>query len=147
MAKTLQKRIAELEAMDRPALTAEWETCFGTAPPSHTSPGLMVRALAHHWQEQKHGGLSQRYLKALAVMLNETAPPKPVSTQTESARLIPGTRLVRDWHGQHIEVNVEPDGRFIWQGKSYRSLSAIARTVTGSSCNGPRFFGLRSPEV
>jgi hypothetical protein len=147
MARTLQKRIAELEAMDRTALTAEWETCFGTTPPSRTSPGLMVRALAHHWQEQKHGGLSQRYLKALAAVITQAAPPKPVSTQAESSSLIPGTRLVRDWHGQHIEISVDPAGRFLWQGRSYRSLSAIAREVTGSPCNGPRFFGLRSPEA
>jgi hypothetical protein len=60
--------------------------------------------------------------------------------------LTPGTRLTREWQGVRHEVIVEPDGRFRHQDGLYRSLSQVARKITGSRWNGPRFFGLRAGE-
>ena len=61
----------------------------------------------------------------------------------DDLQLKPGTRLVRQWQGRTISVLVEQDG-FVWQDRTYRSLSAIARAVTGTAWSGPRFFGINA---
>jgi len=99
-----------------------------------------VRAVAHRMQEVASGGPRlelQRQLRQIALELQQTGrlriPPQ----------LKPGTRLMREWRGRSHDVLVLDDG-FSWQGTHYRSLSAIARKITGTAWSGPLFFGLRS---
>jgi hypothetical protein len=66
----------------------------------------------------------------------------PVATATVKQGLTPGTMISRDWHGQVVDVRVLDDGRFEYAGVPHRSLSAIAKLVTGTHWNGPYFFGL-----
>lgn len=137
----IEARLARLDTLDRASLTQAWTTCFGDTPPPKTSQQLMIKAIAYRWQEQAYGGLSARTRKVLSKVVDtrEGAMPSlgPV-TQIKT-----GTRFVREWHGRLIEVSVEEDGTFLWEGSSYASLSAIARKVTNTRRNGPAFFGLR----
>src|ERR1700724_3736764 len=110
--------------------------------PADRSPELLLRAVAYRMQEVALGGLRPerpRQLRQFAQQLNGSQEvrirPRP--------ELKPGTRLVREWQGRTYDVRVLDDG-FSWQGTSYRSLSAIARQITGTACSGPLFFGLKA---
>jgi hypothetical protein len=92
-------------------------------------------------QEVALGGLRpepQRQLRRIAQQLKETGG----ATIRARPELTPGTRLLRQWQGRTYEVLVLDDG-FFWQGTRYRSLSAIARQITGTAWSGPLFFGLK----
>jgi hypothetical protein len=92
-------------------------------------------------QEAALGGLRperQRQLQQIAQQFNETGEIR----RRACAELKSGTRLVREWRGRTYEVLVLDDG-FSWQGTQYRSLSALARTITGTAWSGPLFFGLK----
>ena len=100
-----------------------------------------MRAVAHRLQEIALGGLRpepQRRLRQIVQEFRETG-----STRMRARpELKPGTRLVREWQGRTYEVLVLDDG-FSWRSTRYRSLSAIARTITGTPWSGPLFFGLK----
>ena len=103
---------------------------------------LLLRAVAYWMQEVALGGLRparQRQLREVAQQLNESQE-RRIRSRPE---LKPGTRLVREWQGQTYDVLVLDDG-FSWQGTSYRSLSALARKITGTAWSGPLFFGLKN---
>ena len=102
---------------------------------------MLAQAVAYRLQELARGGLRpepQRQLRRIAQQI------KDIGAATIRARpeLKPGTRLVREWQGQSYDVLVLDDG-FSWQGMRYRSLSAIARQITGTAWSGPLFFGLK----
>ena len=137
MTAKLEDRLAALETMSLSQLREAWEIAHGAAPPSVGSV-LLRRLLAQHLQEKHHGGLSARMIRELeratAGELDKPAsPPRPALT--------PGTRLIRDWNGLTIAIEVI-EGGYSWEGKTWRSLSQIAREVTGTHWSGPRFFGL-----
>jgi Protein of unknown function (DUF2924) len=99
-----------------------------------------MRAVAHRMQEVALGALRpelQRQLHQIALELKQTG-----AATTRLSQLKPGTRLMREWRGRTYEVSVLDDG-FSWQGTDYRSLSAIARKITGTAWSGPLFFGLK----
>ena len=127
--------IAALETLDRNALVDRWQDTYGKAPPPRLSRPLMIRALAYEIQVEAYGGLPPRTVRALKAALG------PVGERPGSARPPSvGARLIREWNGVLHEVEVLADG-YLWQGKRYRSLSAIARAITGVKWSGPRFFG------
>jgi len=127
-----------LEEIGPAELKEEWARCHGAPAPSVT-PDLLRLGIAYRLQEKKQGGLSReskrllRQTIALASQDNATAAPP--------RRLTPGTRLVRDWHGVGHTVTVLDEG-FEYEGRTWRSLTAIAEAITGTHRNGPRFFGL-----
>jgi hypothetical protein len=139
----VRARLKELEGMDRKALSQAWEDCYDTPPPPKTSRPLMIKAIAYKLQEKAFGGLSANAAKALGQIASTgTASKGPTLGQTTKVK--PGTRFIREWNGQLIEVLVDEGGRFIWNQSAYPSLSAIAREITGTRRNGPAFFGLRA---
>jgi hypothetical protein len=102
---------------------------------------LLIAAIAYRLQEQVLGGLKpelQRRLRHIAEQVGQGEEP----TIGAAPRLKPGTRLLREWQGRTHEVLVSDDG-FVWQQARYRSLSHIARVITGTSWSGPVFFGLK----
>lgn len=123
--------------MSGDTLAAAWMETFATAMPE-VAPSLLRRALAYERQERKFGGLPTVVRKQLdAVSADQTAAmPEP------PRKLKPGTRLVREWNGTRYTVLVTAEG-FEFAGKSWRSLSMIARHITGTQWSGPRFFGLK----
>lgn len=132
--RKLTKDLARLATMSPTQLRAQWTSLYETVPP-RLPPDLMRLGLAYRLQERAGKPLSARALRALAVC-NSDEPPARAPTEVR-----PGTRLLRTWNGKTISVTVEETG-FLYEGKRYRSLSAIARTVTGAHWSGPRFFGL-----
>ncbi len=119
-------------------LGEQWRTVWGTEPPRKASREFLIRAVAYGIQAQAFGGLDAK-TRQLLRKANEAngARPKPRRT-----RLTQGSKLFREWHGEIHEVLVLDKG-FIWRGETYRSLSAIARAITGAHWNGWAFFGLK----
>ena len=129
--------IERLGTLDRAALRLEWRELFGSPPPS-LSRDLLVRALAYRIQERASGGLP----RAVARQLSPTTVadgPERARTSAADLDLRPGVRLVREWHGRTHTVTVTESG-FEHAGRRYRSLSEIARAITGTRWSGPRFF-------
>ena len=117
------------------ALRVIWRERFG-APPAIRSPEILSLMLAWRIQAAREGGLDGELRRKV-----RRPPSAPVATA-----LTPGTKLTREWQGVRHEVVVEPDGRFRHRRDLHRSLSQVARKITGSRWNGPRFFGLRAGE-
>lgn len=131
--------LPKIAEWDRAGLSALWAEQQGGTPPKGLSQTLMRRILAFELQAQAHGGIDRKTARALKAMAPDRgATPKPRRNATP--RLRQGTRLLREWNGVTHRVDVVEDG-FIWQGTTYRSLSAIARAITGAHWSGPRFFG------
>jgi hypothetical protein len=128
------QEIAQLLALDRRGCLARWQAVFGVPAPRHLSLAFLRQALAHQAQVAAFGGLGARARRALAAALTDGPAP--------SRRPRAGARLVREWNGRTHEVEVLADG-FLWRGQRFRSLSAVAREITGTRWSGPRFFGLR----
>ena len=128
-------RWADLGQMDRAVLRVAWAAAFGDAPPHFLSMIFMRKALIWDAQCRAYGGLTTEVKRALksAVGGKSVKPPAPV--------IKPGTQLVREWNGRRYQVEVSEDG-FVMNGERYKSLSAIALQITGTSWSGPRFFGL-----
>ncbi len=104
-------------------------------PPRKLSRALLEKALAYEIQCRAFGGLSgaaKRALRAAAASKDGSTGPRLLNH---------GARLIREWNGTVHEVDVAGDG-YIWRGERYRSLTAIARAITGTKWSGPRFFGL-----
>jgi hypothetical protein len=117
-------------------LKDRWVEVEGTGTPA-LPPMLLRRLLAQRLQERKFGGLSATVVRELERAGRGEAGP----SQRQAVPLTPGARLVREWNGQTIAVEVRADG-FWWKDQLWRSLSEIAREVTGAHWSGPRFFGL-----
>jgi hypothetical protein len=133
---SIEREIAALDALDRPALLQRWRSVFGRHAPPRLSWTLMVKAVAHEMQVGAFGGLSPHTIRALKV----AAKPKAASISRRPPGR--GTRLVREWNGVLHGVEVLDDG-YLWRGQRYRSLSAIALAITGTKWSGPRFFGIK----
>ena len=132
--------LSRLHHLDQGEHSELWCQLYKTEAAPRLSRELLVRAVAHRMQEVASGGPRlelQRQLRQIALELQQTGrlriPPQ----------VKPGTRLMREWRGRSHDVLVLDDG-FSWQGTHYRSLSAIARKITGTAWSGPLFFGLRS---
>ena len=133
----------ELAALNRKTaadLRAEWRRLFRAYPPKKLSRDLLELGVAWKLQERVLGGLSavtRRHIAQLARNLES----KSDIPKARRVSLKPGARLVRLWDGATHEISVVEDG-FVWRGKTWRSLSAIARAMTGTRWSGPRFFGV-----
>src|SRR6266850_5839695 len=122
-------------------LREEWCRLYKLDASPHLSRELLIRAVAYRIQEVALGGLRpepQRQLRRIAQEVEQTG----AATVRLRPQLKPSTRLVREWQGRTYEVVVLDDG-LSWQGTQYHSLSAIARTITGTAWSGPLFFGLK----
>jgi hypothetical protein len=132
---SLEDRIAAqvraLEALNLEGLRAEWRRLYGP-PLKLRSPDLLRRLLAWRIQADHLGGLSPTVLAAL----------KAKTPSVTKTRLSEGVRISREWQGRRYDVQATDDG-YLFNGKPYRSLSEVARVITGVRWNGPRFFGLR----
>jgi hypothetical protein len=131
-------RLPDLESMDRAALLALWSATLGGEPPARLSRPFLRRILAFELQAREAGGLPAAVKRKL-----ESLGSDKVRTRTKAApKLKPGGRLLREWNGVTHVVDIV-EGGFLWRGQRHRSLSAIARAITGAHWSGPRFFGLQ----
>jgi hypothetical protein len=146
IAQELQ-RLRELETYD---LQVRWRRTFGRSAPHHLPRHLLLRILAYKLQADAFGDLDRETIRMLAQIARNAAKAKArgdkeskaVPPVEEVRGLKPGTLLVREHDGVLHRVAVQAEG-FAWNGQSFRSLSEVARAITGTGWNGPRFFGLR----
>ena len=141
----IDDQLFELEQMRREKLLAEWEQINGSKPPKYTSSVFLRQALAFELQSVAHGALPARIRRILKQSLagRDTVASTADVVPRPAAVLSPGIKLVREWNGRTYQVEVLDNG-FLMDGRSYTSLSAIAKRITGAKWSGPRFFGLVS---
>lgn len=138
----IARELAQLAQLSISTLRARWRGEFRSDPPPAFGPDLLRRSLAYKLQEDAYGKLpaaTQRELDCLIAALEKN----PTARVALPRRINPGSVLVRDWKGQSHRVTVLARG-FEYDARPYDSLSEIARTITGTRWNGPRFFGLRA---
>jgi hypothetical protein len=133
--------LASLPSLTRDALMGRWREVYGSEPPARLGRDLLMRAIAYRLQERAEGDLSASARRTLAQAVEDGG-----TNRAEHASLArqvkPGARLLREWHGVTHEVVILDDG-VLFRGKRCRSLSEVARMITGSRWSGPTFFGLK----
>ena len=137
-------RLAALKTTPTPDLKQQWRDLFDSEPPPFNRRYLESR-LAYRIQELAYGGLKPETIRRLERLGEELdgGDKKKRGIRADRDRPITGTRLLREWQGVEQIVTVTADG-FEWQGRPYKSLSAIARAITGTRWNGWVFFGLKN---
>lgn len=137
----LEERVAHISDVDAGALRESWKAVFRAPPPPNLSRSFMIRALAFRVQEKALGGLKPSALR----ILNRAAEAESSLEIQRAAtrRVAPGTVLIRQWHGVTHRVTVL-DHDVIYRELRYKSLTEVARLITGTHWSGPMFFGLRN---
>jgi hypothetical protein len=136
-------QLAALKGATAPALKAKWRALFDTEPPPYNRRFLESR-LAYRIQELAYGGLKKETVERLRILAKQyDGKPGNRSKSRSDPLPIAGTRLVREWQGAQYSVTIQTDD-FEFQGRPYKSLSAIAREITGVRWNGWVFFGLKN---
>jgi hypothetical protein len=156
---SIRREIAALGDLTRLELGVRWESIYRVVPPKGARRILLERAIAWQIQAKAFGALRKETFQTLLVarrirqragsketgnVAAQDVVPEDVKAQTSRTRRslpAPGARLIRDWHGKTHVIDVMRDG-YVWQGRTYSSLSVIAREITGARWSGPRFFGL-----
>jgi hypothetical protein len=134
------RSLAEIEVLERPALVDLLEELFSRPPPTYLSIAFIRRALGYEWQCLVHGGLPVRLRREL---LGAKGSKQFSKLASFSQPLAADSELVREWNGRTYRVAVLEDG-YRLDEKTYPSLTAVARRITGANWSGPRFFGLVS---
>ena len=139
----VENEIAHLRGLDLDALRARWRSQTGRAAPSHLPKSLLLRVLAYRAQAAVFGDLDKATARLLDRIADDARSGKRIEVPVpDRVGIRPGTLLVREWEGVSHRVMVMAEG-FAWNGSTYPSLSKVARAITGTRWNGPRFFGLR----
>jgi plastocyanin len=140
--RKLKAEIARLRDLELPDLRAVWLKHYGTAVPKTLRRRILILSIAWRIQANVAGGLkpaTRKYLRQVAAAARAGTVVRP----SPALRIKPGTKLMRVWQDKTHTVTALADG-FEWQGSRYRSLSEIARTITGTRWNGLVFFGVKS---
>ena len=138
----LTQELKDLETRGDDELKDRWHSLYRTKPPQKIHRSLLIAAVAHRMQENALGALKSSVRRNLMQAANKPAIPRS-SPRCPSLRPRAGTVLMRDWGGITHQARVLEDG-ILFRSKRYKSLSEVARVITGSRWSGPLFFGLRS---
>jgi hypothetical protein len=136
----IEAEIERIRSMTIVELRALWRAKFKSEPPEAFGPDLLRRSIAQKLQEEAYGGLDRATARLLNQLITQSA--KTNGKIIVPRRIKPGAVLVREWKGKSHRITVLEDG-FAFEGNPYGSLSEVARMITGTRWNGPRFFGLR----
>ena len=143
MTDTVLSRLAGLKTTPTLALKQQWRDLFDREPPPYNRKFLESR-LAYRIQELAYGGLKPETIARLEALGEQFDGGNIVIRRMRiDDRPISGTRLIREWHGVEQIVTVLADG-YEWQGRPFKSLSSVARAITGTQWNGWIFFGLKN---
>lgn len=142
MTDPVLSQLAALKTAPVGALKAKWRDLFDSEPPPYNRRFLESR-LAYRIQELAYGGLKPETIERLEALADELEGKTPKRRRGMANKPIAGTRLIREWKGVEHSVTVRKED-FEYQGRPYKSLSAIARLITGTRWNGLIFFGLKS---
>jgi hypothetical protein len=146
MKSSVLAQLAALKGAPAGILKARWRELFDTEPPAYNRRFLESR-LAYRIQELAHGGLSRETLDRLKAMAKQYAATDPAERKARPLlRPVAGTRLIREWDGVEHCVTVRVDD-FDYLGRPYKSLSSVAREITGTKWNGWVFFGLKTSQA
>jgi hypothetical protein len=135
----IEAEVDQVRSLGIDALRKRWRMMFGATPPQGLTKDIIARMIAYRIQEEAFRGLDRETVKLLNRLAHGEKP------NELNRRLKAGTVLVREYQGERHTVTIVPDG-FVWRDTTYSSLSTIARAITGTAWNGPRFFGLRLPD-
>jgi hypothetical protein len=135
------QRLAALPKMDRKALLTLWQELFSKPANPALRREVLIPILAYRLQEKAYGGLKAPAIRQLRTLVEDEALGRKM-VGFPALRTKPGTRMVREWNGKLHEVSVLADG-YEYSGRTYRSLSVIARAITGTRWSGPAFFGIK----
>src|SRR5215471_6988677 len=135
--EAIEAEILRIRSLNKGELRSLWRDTFNRDVPPALTKDLIARMIIFRIQEEAYGGFDRAMLK----ILDSYAKGRGRDVEM-FRRLKPGTEVIREYKGERHTVTVTADGYF-WRGNTYRSLSSIARLITGTSWNGPRFFGLR----
>ncbi len=139
--EALAAEIASLLNLDIDELRERWKAMFGKTPSRDISRSFVTRAIAYRLQEKAFGGLKPSTQRLLAEFADDRVNGSAFAASL--SRIVrPGAALVREWRGISHQVSVLEKG-FRFRGKRYRSLSGVAREITGTQWSGPLFFGLK----
>ena len=136
----LEIEIAHLRTLDLDGLRARWRTIFGRQAPVHLARHFLRRILAYRVQAEALGDLDVATMRVLSRIAGSDARGDPSAPVPQQVR--PGTMLVREWHGVNHRVLALDEG-FAWNGGTFKSLSQVARAITGTRWNGLIFFGIK----
>ena len=125
--------LADLQDASRDDLKTYWEQNIGLPPPPHIGRVTIARILICDLQWKQSGQSRAAIVRKLRKVVSASESNKPLAGS--------GARLIREWNGREHVVDVLTDG-YVWNGKRWRSLSAIAKEITGTKWSGPRFFGV-----
>ncbi|MGA7384604.1 MAG: DUF2924 domain-containing protein [Methylocella sp.] len=136
--EAVEAEIDRVRSLGVDLLRTLWRTTFRSSPPPAFSKDILAQFLCWHIQEQVFGGRDPNTAKQLGELARGGR-----SRADRPRRLKPGTVLLREYQGERHTVTIVAKG-YVWREATYASLSIIARAITGTAWNGPRFFGLRS---
>ncbi len=137
----IEAEVERLRSMAIVELRALWRAKFKSEPPKAFGPDLLRRSIAYKIQEDAYGGIDRTTAQLLKQLMEQFA--NNNGRIALPRRIKSGAVLIRQWKGERHQVTVLEDG-FSYRGKPYESLSQIARLITGTRWNGPKFFGLRA---
>ena len=138
-------RVAQLESLTLEELRSDWRRQFGRSAPKGLTRRILFRLFAYRLQVEKYGDVDAETIRFLDAVGRDQDAPLPALGHFANGSLKPGTVLVREHAGVRHHVTVAKDG-FSWNGSDFKSLSKVARAITGTAWNGPRFFGLRDAQ-
>jgi DUF2924 family protein len=138
----LTGKLKDLETQGNDELKDRWCSLYGTKPPQKIHHTLLIAAIAYRMQAEALGALKSSVRRHLMQAANNPPTSRP-SPDHLSLRPRAGTVLVRDWGGVTYQVKVLEDG-LLFRSQRYKSLSEVARVITGTRWSGPLFFGLKS---
>lgn len=131
-----------LEPLSNLDLKNEWKKRIGHPPPKSTSREHLIRVVSWYQQVEEHKGISNSLKRRLRQLFDDLESGKAQRLLNPPPRIKPGTEIIKTWQGVDHRVMALEDG-FAFEGKTWKSLSMIAREITGTRWNGPAFFGLR----
>ena len=135
--KLIETQLAGLDSMPLDELRAMWQQHFKTPAPKHYQRAAIARRVGYQMQVAAYGGLS----KTARLKLKRLGQ-NPELQSPDRYAISPGTRIVKTWRGREIIVLAETERQFAFEGKAYKSLSAIASELVGCRQSGNKFFGL-----
>jgi Protein of unknown function (DUF2924) len=145
MRANISDQIASLRTLPRQQLFEMWRKLYRRPAPTGIRRELMIPFLAYRTQENAYGGLKRSTRSELRRIARGIENPSSSSDRMRQPRLKPGTQIIRQWHGEKHEVVVTEPG-YQYRQVTYKSLSEIARKITGTRWSGPAFFGLKTPK-
>lgn len=141
----LEAQLGHLESLTFGQLREAWQQRYGKPPPIKKSRDVLLRLLAWRLQEEVYGGLAPETVRQLRRLARAFAR-DPAFVPSSVNGLGPGTELIRDWRGKRHVVHARADG-LAYEGKVYKTLSEVARHITGTRWSGPAFFGLNAEKA